>query len=237
MTQQRQDKMRLIEIDESLYHYIASQTEAIGESASSILRRLLHLTSNQSSKAPTQIARTLPELKAVENKTAVAPKLMQKEVAPSAQFSAKKNTRMAAQAPIAAENTNNADKKSEAAPLTNVNDLIQLVNSREFIAERKSVNRFLTLLEALYQFDHNLFALAASSLHGSKRIYLAKDKKILMSSGSNTKPKLIAESPYWVVTNNNSQRKGLIVGNIMEQMGFEKGVVEFVKHQFLRNKL
>jgi negative modulator of initiation of replication len=33
--------MKTIEIDEDLYHYIASQTQQIGESASDILRRLL----------------------------------------------------------------------------------------------------------------------------------------------------------------------------------------------------
>jgi len=33
--------MKTIEIDEELYHYIASQTQQIGESASDILRRLL----------------------------------------------------------------------------------------------------------------------------------------------------------------------------------------------------
>ena len=38
--------MKSIEIDEELYQYIASKTEFIGESASSILRRLLALDSN-----------------------------------------------------------------------------------------------------------------------------------------------------------------------------------------------
>ena len=36
--------MKYIEIDEELYRYIASKTERIGESASDILRRLLHLS-------------------------------------------------------------------------------------------------------------------------------------------------------------------------------------------------
>ena len=36
--------MKNIEIDEELYQHIASNTQFIGESASSILRRLLNLT-------------------------------------------------------------------------------------------------------------------------------------------------------------------------------------------------
>ena len=40
--------MKNIEIDEELYQYIVSNTQAIGESASSILRRLLSLDTSQS---------------------------------------------------------------------------------------------------------------------------------------------------------------------------------------------
>ncbi len=38
--------MKKIEIDDDLYHYIASNTLSIGESASEILRRLLNLSQN-----------------------------------------------------------------------------------------------------------------------------------------------------------------------------------------------
>ena len=38
--------MKNIEIDDELYHYIASRTQFIGESASDILRRLLRLPSS-----------------------------------------------------------------------------------------------------------------------------------------------------------------------------------------------
>ncbi len=40
--------MKTIEIDDELYHYIASQTQQIGESASDILRRLLLTEQNTS---------------------------------------------------------------------------------------------------------------------------------------------------------------------------------------------
>lgn len=38
--------MKIIEVDDQLYHYIASQTLHIGESASDILRRMLGLSQN-----------------------------------------------------------------------------------------------------------------------------------------------------------------------------------------------
>lgn len=45
--------MKNIEIDEELYHYIASNTQYIGESASSILRRLMALPTEKSAKDDT----------------------------------------------------------------------------------------------------------------------------------------------------------------------------------------
>ncbi|MCO6524883.1 MAG: hypothetical protein J6562_07660 [Candidatus Schmidhempelia sp.] len=38
--------MKNIEIDDEIYYYIARQTQHIGESASSILRRLLNIESH-----------------------------------------------------------------------------------------------------------------------------------------------------------------------------------------------
>lgn len=43
--------MKNIEIDDDVYHYIASQTQQIGESASDILRRLLQISTQNSHKA------------------------------------------------------------------------------------------------------------------------------------------------------------------------------------------
>lgn len=58
--------MKTIEIDDELYHYIAGQTQQIGESASDILRRLL-----------------LPEAAAVQQATGdVAPVVVAKTAAP-----------------------------------------------------------------------------------------------------------------------------------------------------------
>lgn len=42
--------MKLIEVDEELYRYIASHTQYIGESASEILRRMFSLTQKNRQK-------------------------------------------------------------------------------------------------------------------------------------------------------------------------------------------
>lgn len=62
--------MKHIEIDEALYQHLASQTQYIGESASSILRRLLSLPAdenNQSDSRPQQVDSVL--VPSEQNKT------------------------------------------------------------------------------------------------------------------------------------------------------------------------
>lgn len=47
--------MKTIEIDDDLYHFIASQTQQIGESASDILRRLLQVERAAAASAPVTV--------------------------------------------------------------------------------------------------------------------------------------------------------------------------------------
>ncbi len=49
-------RMKTIEVDEALYHYIASNTRHIGESASEILRRLLQLDASTLVSDPPVVA-------------------------------------------------------------------------------------------------------------------------------------------------------------------------------------
>lgn len=50
------NRMKTIEVDEALYHYIASNTRHIGESASEILRRLLQLDASTLVSDPPVVA-------------------------------------------------------------------------------------------------------------------------------------------------------------------------------------
>ncbi|NQZ83611.1 MAG: replication initiation negative regulator SeqA [Colwellia sp.] len=62
--------MKNIEIDEALYQHIVENTQSIGESASSILRRLLGLT-DQNEVREKQAATEVSEKKVIVNKTIV----------------------------------------------------------------------------------------------------------------------------------------------------------------------
>ena len=62
--------MKTIEVDEELYRYIASHTQAIGESASDILRRMLKFTAGQT--APAAPTANIPGTVVQEKPAAVA---------------------------------------------------------------------------------------------------------------------------------------------------------------------
>ncbi|QIQ21784.1 replication initiation negative regulator SeqA [Zophobihabitans entericus] len=171
--------MKTIEIDDELYHYIASQTQHIGESASSILRRLLKC---ETTTVPSMVV------------------------------------------------ANVASQTSIKLPATS---LLSLIHHSNYIDEKKTVNRFLMLLSALYQENSSRFSLAATSLHGSKRRYLATDEKSLIDTGNNTKPKAIPDTPYWVVTNNNSARKSYILKTIMDNMELSPSIITTVLDNFI----
>lgn len=108
-----------------------------------------------------------------------------------------------------------------------------LLTSETFTNEKSIISRFLLLLGALYNYNPALFAIAATSLHGSKRQYLAKDKESLETSGKNTKPREIVGTPYWVISNTNTARKIYIIESIMSDMGISENMINQVINVFL----
>lgn len=174
--------MKQIEIDDDLYHFLASKTEHIGESASSILRRLL----------AAELSATVA--------TSCSPTLISEKIAVPT-------------------------KQSKATSLFN------LLNSDKFNSEKKQVSRFILILSNLYQSNQSLFTESALRLKGTKRVYLAQNKDELLKSGNATKPKLIPDSPFWVVSNINLNRKILILDAMMKEMNIESSLINLVKQK------
>ncbi|MCK3654371.1 Negative modulator of initiation of replication [Pasteurellaceae bacterium Macca] len=186
--------MKTIEIDDELYHYIASRTQSIGESASDILRRLLRLPASPQ-----------PFVLVQEN--------MIDELKELARLPKKKQS------------------------LTQVEKAVKRVEfvltSPKFINESKVVNRFLQLLSALYRANPEGFAHATENVQGSERIYFAKDEATILATGSSAKAKQIPESPFWVITNNNTERKGIILCALMNSLALPEELVAQVKGLFI----
>lgn len=186
--------MKTIEIDDELYHYIASRTQSIGETASDILRRLLRLPASPQPFVLVQ-ENMLNELKDL------------------------------AKLPKKAKNLSQSEKIIKRIEFT--------LASAQFNEEKKVVNRFLQLLSALYVAHPEGFAQATENVQGSERIYFARDKEVILATGSSVKAKQIPDSPFWVITNNNTERKGIILSALMNAMELPEELIEKVKQSLI----
>lgn len=214
--------MKIIEIDEELYQYIASQTQSIGESASDILRRLLDFSSSNNKKAMEyadkysftsqnqldfeepvdQVTSTGPERKVIEEITV----------------------------PII------TTKKQPIEAINHIADKVrQVLVSENFLQESKAVVRFLEILRVLYRTNPESFSIATESMQGRTRLYFARDEGSLLVSGNHTKPKQIPDTPYWVITNTNSARKMLMLENAMQSMQLPQELIDEVRPFFIAN--
>lgn len=113
-------------------------------------------------------------------------------------------------------------------PDHSIQTLNNILLSEDYALKKKVVARFMLILSALYALDTNAFSVAAESLHGHKRAYFASNQKTLLKNGTQTKPKQIPQTPYWVITNTNSERKRTILKNMMIAMQFPEAVAEKV---------
>ncbi len=205
----REIKMKIIEVDEELYQYIASQTRSIGESASDILRRLLSLPVHTSS------VDDLVVTSAETNKSA--------DQKPEQAINVK-------------EVNIKTTKKQSITAINQIVEKVQtLLNSDEFKEESKAVIRFLAILRVLYRTNPESFAQATESLQGRTRVYFARDEATLLMAGNHTKPKQIPDTPYWVITNTNSGRKMLMLEGAMQSMELPETLIDEVRSYFTVN--
>ena len=205
--------MKIIEVDEELYQYIAGNTQSIGESASDILRRLLNLS-------PRNAYISLPESQSTIATT-----------------SSNEPIQIAEQPPVFEEEINKPviKKQSDEVMQKTITRLQALLNSEEFKQENKAVIRFLNILTILYRTNPEGFALATESLQGRTRVYFARDEGTLLMAGNHTKPKQIPDTPYWVITNTNSGRKMLMLEGAMQSMHLPEYLIDQVRSFFTAN--
>lgn len=219
--------MKIIEVDEELYQYIARQTQSIGESASDILRRLLNLPANPSSTLDFvsfdgSINESAVKSNAVSNK--------EPKPTSAPQVQAEPTPKAVEAAPV-----KSAKKQSESA-INQITDKVHaLLNSAEFKEENKAVVRFLAILRVLYRTNPESFAQATESLQGRTRVYFARDEATLLMAGNHTKPKQIPDTPYWVITNTNSGRKMLMLEGAMQSMDLPESLIDEVRTYFVSN--
>lgn len=124
-------------------------------------------------------------------------------------------------------------RKDESKTEKTVAKLEDILNSEHFMNENKNVVRFIMLLAALYRSNPDAFAKATENVRGNERIYFSQSEEEILATGSGVKAKQIPDSPFWVITNNNTARKGLILKGIMESMQIPSKLVERIQVLFV----
>ncbi|SJN54788.1 Negative modulator of initiation of replication [Vibrio ruber DSM 16370] len=190
--------MKTIEVDEELYRYIASQTCHIGESASDILRRLLNVDGQENPSLPV---------------SHVAPSAPNEPVHPQEQAGT--------QGIVVSKDAGREPQ------LSGVQVIRELLISDEFAAQKKVIDRFMLVLSTLYRIDSVSFS-EAMEVKGRKRVYFADNEETLLASGNTTKPKAIPNTPFWVITNNNTSRKQQMLEQVMTRMNFPADLIDKV---------
>jgi negative modulator of initiation of replication len=194
--------MKNIEIDEELYQYIASNTQFIGESASSILRRLLNLTLAENTVD--EIVVKLSDVK--------------EEAVDKLALQVEQN--------LESEEVEAVEEKIIESP--SIDNVLNYINKEELAVQRGAVGRFLLILAALYRVHSESFSVV-SEIRGRDRLYFAKSKDELSASGSSTKPLQIPDSPFWVMTNSNTTRKKMMLTKASLTLGYTNEDAEKIR--------
>jgi negative modulator of initiation of replication len=208
--------MKRIELDDELYHFIASQTQHIGESASDILRRLLGVDQKVRAVHSSSVSGATPVL-AHESTTTDSAAFIPANCAPKP-----------ATQPKAKPTSKQAVVVAPVGHPVEASKVVQaLLQDPSFTDEPKSIVRFLSLLSALYHADPAAFA-AACEIKGKKRAYFAQTAEALQAAGTTTRPRSIPETPFWVITNTNTGRKRIILAQLMAAMGISEDAIDMI---------
>ena len=232
--------MKSIEIDDDLYAFIASQTKHIGESASQILRRLLlpedgatvnavkgksEAQSEELDTAPLSVPEMV-EVPHVSAKVAPDDKVQSNAPSKSKAVAPKKVMPASKRAPVAEATVEQAVTKVHAKE-----DIVDVITSDALSTFTKRVDQFLFVLSAAHKLNEESFS-AVESIKGKNRTYFATRKEALLENGSSTNPKAIPDSPYWVVSNNNTAKKVNMLEQVLRVLGYKPEVVDTVISRF-----
>lgn len=209
--------MKTIEVDDALYQYIASNTQFIGESASSILRRLLAFEQSE------QVANDTVTVNASEK--ASEPDADQQTPAQAKPSSAPNKAKKVGKTTSSEKAVKSVKTSNKKASTDSVFDYI---NKEELAIQRGAVGRFLIILAALYRVHQQEFGLV-TDIRGRDRLYFARSESELAESGSSTKPRQIPDSPFWVITNSNTTRKKMMLTEVANSLGYNEADAEKIR--------
>ncbi|WDE00949.1 replication initiation negative regulator SeqA [Thalassomonas actiniarum] len=214
--------MKNIEIDEELYQYIATNTQFIGESASSILRRLLSLESSEKTAAAGN------EASVANNQQQNTPQPNTENAKNKVEAKAETKTKKADLDVSGVDSEKAVEEKPQVQAINGNETVFNYINKEELGMQRGAVGRFLLILAALYRVHPQQFALVRD-IRGRDRLYFSDNESDLNASGSSTKPRQIPDSPYWVITNSNTTRKKMMLTEVAVSLGYGESDAEKIR--------
>lgn len=202
--------MKTIEIDDDIYKHILNNIEAFGETPSQILRRLLVVSEYK--KAVEPLGRVKNKKIAAASKSITAP------ITSALDYAIKQKVL-------------NKDYLHQG--------ISRLIDDEVFISETIVTNKFMMILATMYFEKTALFIEAAETTKGRTRAYLGMHLEELLNSDNEkevsklqaSKPRMIPEIPFWVITNANTGRKRIILAQMMASMGYSDHLVERIKQE------
>ena len=130
--------------------------------------------------------------------------------------------------PEATPATNSATAPAQAAP-PNPKDksLRDYVRSPSYVANRSVVDQWLCIFSFLYKQNPDKFQIL-ESMEGRRRKYVGTSKEHLESSGLSVNPKRIPGTNFWIVTNNSTDNKKLLLRQALTLLGYEPETVRII---------
>jgi negative regulator of replication initiation len=108
-------------------------------------------------------------------------------------------------------------------------ELLAFFKSAFFKRQKSKADQFLSMLSFIYQRHPQEFC-KVDSIAGRKRKYFSRTERELIESGSSVRPRKIPKSKYWVITNNDTDKKQSILKDVMEMLGYSPTAInEFVR--------
>jgi negative modulator of initiation of replication len=233
--------MKIIEVDDELYHFIASKTERIGEQASDILRRLLGFEPLQAPVPTPEPAEPVEESVVEQVKEAPEPpvEVTPPPVEPASPAATPANTQLPplkAEKPAKKTKTRKATKKrSSDAGLEDISALkpsvkLDALAMDDITLQPNVVGRFLYILNALHDSHGDAFS-DVVKIKGRDRLYFADAEETLLDSGSSTNPKQIGSTGFWVMTNSNTTRKKWMLTEVAKMLGYTESDLKILAHR------
>jgi len=100
-------------------------------------------------------------------------------------------------------------------------ELSECLNATAFKAQSDVIGKFLYILSCIYKKDPEQFK-KVLAISGKRRKYFSLSSRELDAAGRSVYPKQIPNSPFWVVTNNDTPKKRRMLRDVLSLLDYSE---------------